>query len=350
MLTRINGIQLKAVSCVLPSERLEIQSLKSEFGEQQIARIMKNSGIDELRIANDSIRTSDLCAQAAKNLIASENISIKDIDGVVFVSQTPDYVLPATSCILQDRLGLRKDILTIDVNSGCNGYVQGLFQSSVMLNSGGCKQILLLTGDTITKLLNPRDQSLRTIMGDCGSASLIVKDVETKDIVFSFFNDGSRFHSLIVPSTKRGSKQDLLNTAIGSAYKEDGDYLFMDGLEIMKFVLTDVVQLVKSTLRENPGVKTYVFHQANRFIVEALMKNLKLSKQNVPLAVKNYGNTGPASIPLALCDSFSCSGDKQREPGKSLLVGFGVGLSAGTAVLDLSETHFYSPVDYGGKS
>lgn len=329
--------QVKSIASAIPKD-IQLNSDFAElFGSKEIARISKSSGISSLRVSKQHT-ASDLCQEAAQLLLNDTDRS--EIKGIVFVSQTPDFILPATSCTLQNRLGLPTDIVTYDVNGGCCGFIHGLHLAS-MLSESHNGDILLLCGDTITKHISPKDRSLRLIMGDAGTAALVGRsDAEASP--FRFYTDGTRYRSLIIPA---GGMRNPTNEENGLVTeRENGNLrsdqnLFMDGMEIMKFALSDVVSLIKETFGEiQSTVDTFVFHQANKFIVEALAKNLGLPKEKVPLAVEGYGNTGSASIPLALCHHFS---QGLNNPGKTLMVGFGVGLTCGAAVCDLSETRFF---------
>ena len=342
MLTKVEGVAVKAVSTAVPRKIIRCHDFDDLFGIREISRIERSSGISALRVAEEGQTASDLCVEATGPLLKS---GVEGIRGVVFVSQTPDYILPATSATLQDRLGLRQDTVTFDINGGCTGYVHGLFLAALLASSLQ-GNVLVCAGDVISKHISERDRSLKLIMGDAGS-STIVGPSGGEGMDFSFFTDGSRKESLMIaaggarhPATEESA---LVTERENGNWRSDQD-LFMDGLEIMKFALSDVVRLVRAAAPEETRIDTYVFHQANKFIVEALAKNLKVPFEKVPLAVDGYGNTGPASIPLALCHTF---GGEGSDPGRTLLTGFGVGLTAGTIMTDLSKTRIY-PVHGAG--
>ena len=263
--------------------------------------------------------------QASENLLNELAISHNEIDAIIFVSQTPDYIMPATSCILQDRLKLRNDIVAFDINYGCSGYIYGLFQSALLVNSGCCRRVLLCVGDTISKYLDPQDRKSRLVFGDGASASIIECGSDTW--AFDIRTDGSRHKSLIIPKNN----------------VHDG-YLHMDGTAIMEFALAEVKNVVESVLamqnKTLNDMSTVVLHQANLFMLQYLRKKLNIDKSIFPIEMGEYGNTGPASIPLALCSKYSSD---VHNLSNSLFAGFGVGLSWGAVLLNLANT-FILPV------
>jgi len=343
---RVEHVGIRAISVAVPRRRVRCSDFGELFGVKEVSRIVASSGISELRIVEEGQTASDLCAEAALPLLENRRDGIR---AVVFVSQTPDYILPATGAALQHRLGLPQDIVAYDVSSGCTGYLHGLSLAS-MLSSASGGDVLLCAGDAISGYVSERDRSLRLIMGDAGSATLVGPS-EGSSLPFRFYTDGSRGDALIIPagaSRTPATEENAIPTERENGNWRSDRHLFMDGMGIMRFALSDVSRLVKETLNETKeAIDTHVFHQANKFIVDALTKNLKLPPESVPLAVDGYGNTGPASIPLALCHAFADGG---RNPGRTLLAGFGVGLSAATVVADLSRTAILPVLEAGSRS
>lgn len=343
MKSKISGVAIKAISCAVPKNTFQIDSLSSIWGENEIRRIVKTSGIEEVRIADEKTTTADLCTKAAEVIFEKVPLGRDSIDGIVFVSQTADYVLPATSCTLQSRLGISQEAVAIDINQGCNGYIYGVFLSSMLVASGSCRKVLLLVGDTTSKLIATHDRSLRTIFGDGGSATIIESGEES--LYFRIKTDGERYDLLIVPAG--GMRLPRSEESCVAREMENGNYrsqenLFMNGLEVMKFALSDIPPLVEQLLADVGWLKTdagcYIFHQANKFVIEYIIKKMKLPAEAVPIAVKKYGNSGPASIPLTLAQGLS---DKTIDPvslRSTVAVGFGAGYSWGAFAGDLSGT------------
>ncbi|MFR9567924.1 MAG: ketoacyl-ACP synthase III [Rikenellaceae bacterium] len=348
MKTILNGIEIKAISSWLPTNVLEMSSLNDIYGEKEVANIIKATGIERVRVADTDMTSSDMCYNAALHLIDQENIDCSEIDGLVFVSQTTDYILPATSVILQDRLKLNKGTVCIDIHYGCSGYIYGLFQAAMWINCGACKNVLVLAGDTSSRIINPLDKSIKMVFGDCGTATLVSKG-DCK-MGFSINSDGSGYDKLIIPAGGFRYPSDE-NTSIVT-YDEDNNGrskndLYMDGSAIFNFAITEVHKDVNNIIGlmewDKSEIDLYALHQANNFMVNYVRKKLKVSPDLVPLGVKNYGNTGPATIPLLLSDIYSNRSDSNLE--KVILSGFGVGLSWGSVATNLSKTKLYSPVN-----
>jgi 3-oxoacyl-[acyl-carrier-protein] synthase III len=346
---RLENIMVTAISCYLPEKRLKINDLSALFGEQEVGKIIEITGIKNVRVADEGMTSSDMCFNAATELISRIGISKTDIDGLVFVSQTPDYLLPSTAVCLQDRLGLSQESVCFDVPYGCSGYIYGLFLASMLISSKACRNVLVLAGDTSTKMINERDKAVRMVFGDAGSATLV--STGDKEITFSIHSDGSRFGDLIIPAgmfrnpstegTKKVTERENQNR------RSDED-LFMDGMAIFDFAIHDVPDnintLLESVSWKKEEVGVFALHQANSYMVNYVRKKLKADVEKTPIRVENYGNTGPASIPLVLCDVYHDAADLAPLK-KSVLCGFGVGLSWGSVACDLSETRFFKPLN-----
>ncbi len=237
--------------------------------------------------------------------------------------------MPSTACIIQNKLNLKNDIVAFDINYGCSGYIYGLYQAALLISSASCKKVLLCAGDTISRYIAPDDHKVKMLLGDAGTATII--EAGNDSWAFDIHTDGSGYDKLIIPKN--------------SDYT-DGN-INMDGVSIMEFALCVVPTSVDSVLNmkswEKEKINNYFFHQPNVFMLNYLRKKIKLSESQVPIAVKNYGNTGPASIPLTICHHYSNS---NKNLGDSILSGFGVGLSWGSIALNLSNTIVYEPFVY----
>jgi 3-oxoacyl-[acyl-carrier-protein] synthase III len=343
-----HDIYISRIAAILPENILELSSLASEYGETEVSKIMRTTGIKRVHYVSQHITSSDLCEQLAKKLF-SENASLhNEIDGLIFVSQTPDHRLPQTSIILQSKLGLSTDTVCFDLPLGCSGYVYGLFQAAMLLQSGACKKVLILAGDTTTKMLNKKDRTVTMVFGDAASATILEKGKTSAGFIIR--SDGSGAKDLIVPAggyrlpASVATKQ--LQKFEGDIYRSQED-LFMDGMQILNFSLRAVPSIVKDSLEQmqwrQDDVNSFILHQANEFMVSYLRKKMKLTEEKVPIAVENYGNTGPSSIPLTLSDKFSNNNGHLK---KILMCGFGVGLSWATCCADLSETIIEKPIIY----
>lgn len=347
MQTTLKGISIQAIATALPSDIEALSDLEMIFGDSETARIIKTNGIDTLRKAPEEICTSDLCAAAASSFLTPEVIS--EIDGVVFVSQTPDYVMPATACTLQHRLGLSTNLLALDINHGCSGYVVGLYQAALMVASGGCRSILMCAGDVLSRHVNILDKNERMVFGDAGSATLVTRGEGA--LSFSFHTDGSGSEHLIIPAG--GCRQPcseetgMVDARSDGGMRSDED-LFMNGIEVMNFSLREAPKAIDCVLKtagwDKESVTLFGLHQANKFILDYLRKILKVKADKVPVAMAKTGNTSAASIPLMLClEKERLMQDNMLE--RSVLCGFGVGLSCAAVAADFSRTELYEPIE-----
>lgn len=348
MRTIIDNVTIKSIASWLPKGRLDMCSLGSLYGDAEVESIIKATGIDSVRIADDGMTSSDMCLNAAEALIGQDGVDKAEIDGLVFVSQTTDWILPATSISLQDRLGLSKDTVCIDIHYGCSGYIYGLLQAAAWIACGACRQVLVLAGDTTSRMINEHDKASRMVFGDCGTATIVSKG-EGK-MGFLIHSDGSGSDKLIVPAG--GFRFPVTAATSELLWDEDKNGrtqndLYMDGMGIFNFAITkvhkNINQLIEIMEWQKEDVGFYGLHQANEFMVNYVRKKLKVDAALVPVNVRNYGNTGPATLPLLLSDLS----DKYSTYNfsKSILSGFGVGLSWGSIATDMSRTKFYSPIN-----
>jgi len=327
------GVSIRAIASALPAQTLCLKDLAGEFGEQEVRRIIRSTGIESVRLAGD-LRTSDLCESAALSLFAALQVPADAIDAIVLVTQTPDFVMPATSALLQHRLGLRRDCVAFDINYGCSGYIYGLYQAAMLIAAGGCGRVLVCTGDVISKLLDPRDRNVRMVFGDAAAATLVERGEHSME--FAFQTDGGGYRHLHTP----------LLYADGPEISAQSGRLYMDGAEIMNFALGSVppaidLLLGRLGLHRN-DVPLFALHQANSFMLRYLARTLSIPERKVPVQIKDVGNTGPSSIPLAM--SIGVDGTDFRQDGV-VACGFGVGLSVAVARLPLADVTLLPPVD-----
>jgi 3-oxoacyl-[acyl-carrier-protein] synthase-3 len=347
MKCRVENVQIRGVAAALPSETVSLQDFSAEYGADEVARIVAGTGIQALRVAPSHMTTSDLCEAAARRLFDELNVEPAHVDGIVFVSQTPDYVMPATSVCLQHRLGLSTDAPAFDIAYGCSGYVYGLFQAALLISSGSCEQVLLCAGDTMTRYIHRGDRPVRMAFGDGGSATLVTRG--TGRAVFVLHSDGSGAERLIIPAgacRRPRSEATSLETMDEQGNVRSADHLFMDGFELMKFAMREVPRVIDETLdlagwrKESVGL--YGLHQTSTFMVNYLAKAMGLPEGAAPAAMGHTGNTGPASIPLLLVTVGEVFEPERRR--HSVLCGFGVGFSWGACAVDLSSTILIPPL------
>lgn len=327
---RINGIAAAVPRTVV--NNIEAHSFVS-IEEKQ--KTIKLTGMLEYRKATPAICASDLCQKAAENLFQHTNIKPSNIDSIIFVTQTPDYRMPSTACVLQSKLGCQQSTLAFDINLGCSGFIYGLFTAASFIAGGGLNHVLLLCGDTQTKLSYEKDKNVCFIMGDAGTATLISRDNDALPINMVLMTDGDRFDKLIVPAGgfRHPSSQETREIKIQSdgGYRSQ-EHIFMEGMEIFNFSSVEVVNTIKNFLDEHQitvdNIDYLVLHQANKFMTDKIARKLKFPTEKVLYSLDTFGNTSCASIPLTIAHHFST---KAMDRKRCILSGFGVGLSWGVA-------------------
>ncbi|MBK5294523.1 MAG: ketoacyl-ACP synthase III [Acidobacteriia bacterium] len=334
----VAGVRIAGIASAVPSQREAVADAGRLFGAEEVERIQQSSGVQYRHIAPESICASDLCQAAAERLLEELGWPRESIGVLIFVSQTPDYVLPATSCALQARLGLAKDCAAFDVNLACSGYIYGLWMAALTVASG--RRALLLVGDTTSRFVSTQDRTTALLFGDAGTATTLEPDSAAPPMHFELGTDGSGERNLIVPAggfRLRHSEATAVRTEGGGGNLRSKEDLFMDGGEIFAFTLTCIPKLIR-TILERTGwtaddVGHFVFHQSNRFILQHLSKRMKLPPEKVVLALENYGNTGSASIPLAITTHLRetvAAGSRRL-----ILAGYGAGYSWGAAGVEV---------------
>ncbi|SEK00937.1 ketoacyl-ACP synthase III [Paraburkholderia diazotrophica] len=329
----LRGVAIHAVAAALPARALPLSELEHLFGALEVKRIARSTGINAVRVAG-ALTTGDLCVAAGESLFAQTDVDRASIDGVVVVTQTPDFAMPATSALVAHRLGMRHNVVTFDVNCGCSGYIYGLYQGAMLVSAGGCGRVLVCTGDVITKLLNPDDRHVRLVFGDAATATLVERGSDTLD--FAFWTDGAGSRFLNTPMH--------YGDALGESVR--WGHLHMDGAGVMNFALERVPRAIGEFLRRHgvrmAEVPVFLLHQANQFMLEYLAKRLGVTRSKVPVNVGQVGNTGPSSIPLCLALDAT---ERALAHDGAVACGFGVGLSVGVARLPLANSIVVPPVD-----
>ena len=326
---------IKAISYYLPEKVVTNEELVKEFPEWSVDKIAKKVGINERHIAADDETAGDMALKAAEKLIVENGIDKSTIDFVLLCTQSPDYFLPSTSCVIQNRLGLSTKCGAFDFNLGCSGYEYGLAVAKGLIVSGVAKNILLLTAETYNKHIHPKDKGNRTIFGDAASASLISIDGFAKIGEFVLGSDGSGYDRLIHKTGAMRHYQPM------NDFHEDengtplsSDHLYMDGKAIFDFASDIVPPMIKETLQKNQmsmdDVELFVFHQANRYMINYLRKLMEIDKEKFYVFMETVGNTVSSTIPIALCEAKK----EGRLHGNVVLAGFGVGLSYGATILE----------------
>ncbi|MDF2153931.1 3-oxoacyl-[acyl-carrier-protein] synthase III C-terminal domain-containing protein [Vibrio sp. CAU 1672] len=312
--------------------------------EKQIARIKKAIGLNKRHVVTGGLTSLDLCLFATLKLFNDLNIDKGAIDGLIFVTQTPDHFQPSNAAILHGKLGLEPSVASFDVSLGCSGYVYGLWLAHMMIEAGACKNVLLLAGDTLSQCVNPRDRSTAPLFGDAGSATLVQGVSGSSDSYFSLHTDGSGSGHIVQPAG--AFRKPMSEETQKESVDDDGNYrsdndLYMNGAEVFNFAIKTEPQAIKDILEfsgKSPDDIDYIFfHQANQYIISNIIRRLKVSKSKAPSDIVGlYGNQSSASIPCTICHTL---GGKDMPVDDVVLSGFGVGLSWASAVLSLKNTH-----------
>ena len=316
--------------------------LPEKVSENPKNRLTKKTGIFSRHICADDEVASDLAQRAAEKLFTM-GVGKDDIDYLLLCTQSPDYYLPTTACILQDKLGLSNDCGAVDINLGCSGYIYGLSLAKGLIESGQCKKVLFLTAETYSKYINKKDNTVLPLFGDAATATLI-EAVDTDEPGLDGFvlgTNGSGYQNLIVQVG--GMRQRMQDTELVEETDEYGNFrtnrdLYMHGSAISDFALEVVPKTIDKILAKTDMTKEqvdyFVFHQANKFMLKFLQMKCDLMGYPYWNDVENYGNTVSSSIPIALVDMMEANKDKDIR--KVMSIGFGVGLSWGGCMIDLS--------------
>ncbi len=332
---------IAAIEYYLPEQVLTNQDLAAEFPEWPVEKIQSKTGIAERHVAAAQECSSDLAAAAAQKLFASGVVSPGEIDYLLLCTQSPDYFLPTTACLLQHRLGIPTRAGALDFNLGCSGFVYGLGLGQGLIQTGQASKVLLLTAETYTKFIHPRDRSVRTLFGDAAAATLLTAVPGSGYLRSSyvFGTDGSGAKNLIVPAggmrLPSSPETAEAHCDANGSWRSTGN-LFMDGAEVFNFTLRAIPQCVAELLarstRRLEQVDLFVFHQANQYMLEHLRGKLRIPREKLFLWMASCGNTVSSTIPIALKHALA---EERLRPGQTvMLVGFGVGYSWGATLLE----------------
>jgi len=334
---------LEATTYILPSMKVTNANLSVDFPDWSPEKISNKTGIFERAISSKNQFVSDLATDASLKLFNEFKLDPDKIDFLLLCTQSPDYFLPTTACIVQDKLGLSKSCGALDFNLGCSGFVYGLSLAKGLIYSRSAKNILLITAETYSKHIHPLDKSNRSIFGDAAAASLITatgyNDLSTNGIgEFVFNTDGSGADNLIV---KNGGMRNPIKNGIdyfeSGNYVKNDDYLFMNGQEIFKFTTSSIPNLIDDCLLKNnlniDGIDLFIFHQANKFMLDYLKRKLNIPDSKFFIYLENCGNTVSSTIPIAISEAIKSN--KLKKGMTLLVVGFGVGYSAAATILKI---------------
>ncbi len=336
---RYNNVGIKAISACVPKNIFYNKDLGYLIPEDEIEKTIDSIGIPERRIADENTFASDLCYKAAKQLLDENNISLDSIDVLLFVSQAPDYRIPATAPLLQNRLGLAKTTACFDISLGCSGYVYALSTAYAYASMQGVNRVLLLDGETFSKIVNRRDKVDWPLYGDAGTATLIEKG-DYGESTFLLMSDGEGENAVKIYSSMRNP---ITADSLVEKEREDGNIrtdleVFMDGMDVFNFAMRvvpkgikEIISITNSSLDD---VDYLVFHQANKFMTDFFTKKLKFAPNKVPYCIQKYGNTSSCSVALTIVSELE---GKLKESKDVIMCGFGAGLSWATAKITMKD-------------
>jgi 3-oxoacyl-[acyl-carrier-protein] synthase III len=344
------NVGIKALSAAVPKNIINNFEYTQYFPAEDVKMVVEKTGVYQRRFAEPGTCSSDLCFAAAEKLFEDFNIPRNEIDLLVFVSQTPDYRMPATSIILQDRLQLEHTTIAFDLNLGCSGFIYGLSVVYAMMERSGLRKALLLDGETRSRIYSPKDRKTAFLFGDAGVAALIERNPAFGYSYFSLNSDGSKEDLIKMkaggyrfPTSPETLKEKVVDEYGNIRSDEHG---YMDGGDVFNFVIKevppDIDRVISLSGSSVSDIDYFVFHQANLFINTYLQKKLKLDPAKVPSTVGKFGNTSSVSIPLTIASELKGKLDNS----KILLSGFGVGMTWASCVINTRECLISDLVEY----
>lgn len=347
------GIGITALSACVPRQVIDNYHYDLDiWPEEEVKKVVDKVGVTERRFVDDKTCASDLCFAAAEKLINDNGIDRSEIDLLVFLSQTPDYRMPATSILLQDRLGLPMSTMAFDISLGCSGFISAMSIVYSMMQNQGFRKALLLDGETRSKVYSRKDRREAFIFGDAGVAALIERDEKFGESHFSLNSDGSRGNLIMIPGGgyRNMSSAETLREKIVDEYGNirSDEHGRMNGADVFNFVIVevpkDIKRLIAAAGEDIQTMDYYVFHQANAFINNYIAKKMKLDKARIPWTIQKYGNTSSVSVPLTIVSELK---DKMVGRKKLMLSAFGVGMAWGTAIVPFVDCKISKIVEIG---
>jgi 3-oxoacyl-[acyl-carrier-protein] synthase-3 len=353
-LISFENIGITGLSACVPRNKVENLTLTNVFSSDELKKIIDSIGIKERRIADEFTTASDLCYTAANQLLDDLKIDRDSIDVLIFMSQTGDFKIPATAPILQHRLGLRQSTICFDLGLACSGYLFAITTAAAYLNMPTIQRVLVLDGETFSKIVYREDKTNLPLYGDAGTATLLEKREGLA--IHSLLNtDGSGWSSIKIKAGGGRNPIDLESLTIG--VREDGSYgadchLYMNGIDVFNFTLKVVPHSIKEILKitniDLLEINQVIFHQANKFMIDFFAKKLKISDDRIPISLDKFGNTSSATIPLTIVSELNnWVNDTSSKNNKNVLLsGFGAGLSWGTIITNLSNCYISDLIEF----
>jgi 3-oxoacyl-[acyl-carrier-protein] synthase-3 len=337
----VSGVGIAGIAAAVPKNK----ALNKDYNWISVAereKLIKVVGISERRIAKKGVTSVDICEAAANKLLEDLEWDRSSVDLLVFVSQFRDYIVPFSAAILQDRLSLSTQCLAFDIPLGCSGYAYGLSVVSSMLGRPGLNRALLIVGDVTSHSVSYQDKSLYPLTGDAGTATALESDANAEPMAFNLNTDGSGYDMITIPdggTRNPVNKNSFTKKRVSKGIWRSNTDVAMKGEELFEFALREVAPNIRTLLKsiglKPDAIDNFVFHQANRLMIEIIRKTLKIPEERVPYSLGLFGNTNTATIPLTIVTELS--NQLKEGPQRLLLSGFGIGLSWGAVVLKLEN-------------
>jgi 3-oxoacyl-[acyl-carrier-protein] synthase-3 len=335
-------VQIDGIAACVPANVEENAALDLFATAEEYEKFVATTGIERRHVVSEGVCASDLCLAAAEKLISELNWDKNEIDCLIFVSQTPDYKLPATSCVLHGKLELSKNCMTFDISMGCSGWVYGMSTMASILSSGNIKKGLLLVGDTVSRTKSPLDKSTYPLFGDAGTATALSFNENASPLQIALFTDGLSYDAIMIEDG--GSRNPVTEKSFeyvdyGNGIVRNKLQSVLDGATVFTFGISKAPQSINNLIEhfeiDKDAVDYFVFHQANRIMNEKIRTKLKLPEEKVPYILKDFGNTSSTSIPLTLVKNLG--NVLKNKESKIVACAFGVGLSWGALYTNLNN-------------
>ena len=338
---RIDGWRIAGVATCVPPRVVDNLDTGKTFGEEEVRKVVAMAGVDRRHVVEPGTTSADLCFEAAAELLQRLGWEPGSVTGLIMITQSPDYFLPSSACMVHKWLGLSDQCAAFDVGLGCSGYPYGLYIAAAMLKAVGQQRILVLHGETPSRFPAPDDHATTLLFGDAGSATALVPDADAGAAHFCLQTDGRGYGGLIIRGG--GFRDRIPENPRDLALHMDGAGIFNFTIKRVPALIADTLKFAGSTVAD---VDWFVFHQSNRFIMKFLAKKCGLPEAKLPLVLSDYGNSGGASVPLAMTQALP----QQREhAAQVMLVGYGVGLSWASALLPLAADAVLAHRVYSGE-
>ena len=352
---KMNGIHIDGVVACVPENKIDNETSLREMYGDEAKLIMESTGIKTRYLANLETSSSDLCLACAEELLKGTGTNIEDIGAVIFVTFTPDRLMPFNAALVQDKLGLDKEIPCFDISLACSGYAYGMYVASTFVKATG-KKVLLLDGDIQSAYMSQYDKSTVPVMADAGSATLLSPSSDDTEWKFTFYTDGAGRASLMIPAAGSASPikaEDLEYRDFEDGGRRRNTDIYMDGFAIFRFVASDVskwlLRFLEAADESTETIDSFVPHQANMYMIKKLGRKLKFDWEHTWQSGDAVGNSASATVPVTIAFDVDKRLDKEKE-NRVLISGFGGGLSASAGIITLDPKAYYKFFQYTGKN